>query len=857
MKSCAVLVGALGVALVSLIAQAAGDPRAAWTHVGQVEALASARRGVIGAVGVGALEVPKAYASFKMDDRQIVSILATAPMEFTPAAENAPVVMLPRPDGTLEAFTLVESPIMHPLLAAKYPGIKTYAAQGVDNPAAVARVSMNDLGFFATVLSPEGDYAVAPIDPVTALRNPEAVYASAYANEINGPWECGFVDTPGPVLPDRSTFVSTGPTLRTYRIACALEAQICVNLGGGTVSGGLSLVTTAVNAVNVLWEKEFAIRLIMFPESDKIIFTDVATNPYDNSSNDSMLTDNSGIIGSVSTAPYDVGHVIAWAGGGVALRGSACGGQKASGVSGNMFSAASFSNPQTFMHELGHQFNAPHSWNSPNGACTSAQWGGSAALEPGSGSTIMSYAGSCSPDNIQNSRDTYYSQGSQQQITDFAASLACTAPIATTNSAPVVASPVLNNDVIPVSTPFVLTGSATDADGDTLTYIWEQRDFGAQRALSAGDGGSGPLFRSFLPTTSGNTRYFPRLSTILTGNLGGSVGEILPTTARTLRFRLTARDNKAGGGGVNFTDRQIRSVNTAGPFRVTSPNTTGTQSGAVVVRWDVKGTDVSPFNHKLVNIWLSTNGGNTFTTLLKGDTPNDGVEPVVLPSVNSSVARIMVRPEGNLGDALYFDISDANMTLSPPPQAARLASGGSPVIGDSVGNGNKNGVPEPGESNVQMWFDLLSTGLTTATNVTATVQSLTAGVTVTRPSIAFDDIPLGALERNGVPALIAIAPTVACGSNASIRLNVSTTQGTFTINYTVKIGPASNVCAAPVAYCAGDFNKDGVVDDADFGLFVVAYNQLNSGGGDLNFDTITDDADFSLFAVAYDSLLCP
>jgi hypothetical protein len=858
MKSRALFVGALGVALLSFAAQAAGDPRAAWSHVGQVETPASARRGVLGAIGFGALETPKAYASFKMDDRQMVSMLAVAPMEFTAAAENAPVVMLPRPDGTLEAFTLVESPVMHPLLAAKYPSIKTYSAQGLDNPAAVARVSMNELGFFATVLSPEGDYAVAPLEPVTALRNPEAVYASAYTSEVTGPWECGFVHEDGPVLPDPSIFVSTGPTLRTYQIACAMEAQMCVNLGGGTIAGGLSLVTTAVNATNALWEKEFAIRFIMFPESDQIIFTDVATNPYDNSDNTSMLEENQGIIEANSDAPYDIGHVIAWTGGGVASRGSACSASnKGRGVSGNMFSAASFSNPQTFTHELGHQFNAPHTWNSPNGACTAAQWGSSAAMEPGSGSTILSYAGSCSPDNIQSSRDNYYSQGSQQQITDFAASLACTAAIATTNSAPVVTSPVLNNDVVPISTPFMLTGSATDPNGDALTFIWEQRDFGAQRALSAGDGGSGPLFRSFLPSTAGSTRFFPRLSTILTGNLAGSLGEILPTTTRTMRFRFTARDNKAGGGGVNFVDRQIRSINTVGPFRVTAPNTSGTQSGAVVVRWDVKNTTTTPFNHNFVNIWLSTNGGNAFTTLLKADTPNDGVEPVILPQSSSTQMRIMVRPKGNLGDALYFDISDANMTLAAAPASVRLASGGSPIIADSVGNGNANGAPEPGESNVQMWFDLLSTGLNTATGVTATVQSLTAGVTVTQPSISFDDMPLGALERNAFPALISVAPSVACGSNASIRVNVTTAQGPFTINYTVKMGPTTNICAAPSAYCAGDLNDDGFIDDTDFVLFAIAYDQLNSGGGDLDFDTLTDDADFVLFATAYDALVCP
>lgn len=852
------LVGALGVALVSLVARAGADPRSVWSHVGQVEAPESVRRGVLGAIGVGALETPRAYAAFTMDDRRLESMLRSAPMEFTEAAERAPVVMLPRPDGTLEAFTLVESPILHPLVAAKYPTIRTYAAQGVDNPAVVARVSMNELGFFATVLSPEGDYAVAPLEPVTAWRNPEAVYASAYSSEINGPWECGFEHEDGPRLPDMSAFVSTGPTLRTYQLACAMEGTMCVNLAGGTVAGGLSAVTTAVNAVNVLWEKEFAIRFILFADSDKIIFTNPATDPYNNSSNSSMLEVNGAAIDENSDAPYDVGHVLAWAGGGVARRGSACSGDKAAGVSGNMFSASSFANPQTFMHELGHQFNAPHSWNSPNGACTSGQWGGTGAFEPGSGSTIMSYAGSCSPDNLQGGRDNYYSLGGQQSITDFAAALPCTVAIPTTNSAPVVSSPILNNDVVPIGTPFELTGSAIDPDGDAITYIWEQRDTGPQRALSAGDGGSGPLFRSFPASATGNVRMFPRRPTVLSGNLAGSIGEILPSTTRTIRFRLIARDNRAGGGGVNFVDRQIRSISTVGPFKITAPNVSGAHSGAVVVRWDVKGTDVTTFNHKRVNIWLSTNGGNSFTTLLKGATPNDGVEPVVLPQTATTQARIMVRPLTSQGnEVLYFDISDANLTLSAAPSAARVATGGVPIIGDSVGNGNANAAPEPGESNVQIWFDLLSTGLLTATDVTATLQSLTTGVTVTQPNISFADMPQGALERNAIPALISIAPSVACGSNASLRLNVSTAQGPFTINYTVKLGPTNNICASPAAYCPGDLNDDGLVDDTDFVIFAVAYDALNAGGGDLNFDTLTDDLDFVLFAEAYDMLVCP
>jgi len=789
--------------------------------------------------------MPEIGAAFRMSRAGQMAVLASAPLEFTPGADHAPVIMLPRPDGMLEAFVVVESPIMEPPLAAKFPQIRTYSAQGIDDPAATARLCMNELGFFATVLSPEGDYAVAPTD-----LSADAVYTSTFSRAANE-WECGATGEPVETPPNVIAAV-TADKLRTYRVAVSMDPRMCVNICGGTVAGGLSGVTTAVNALNAIWEKELAIRLILIANNDQVIFTNTAAQPFDTSSNNEMMASNGSVLSNyIGLANFDVGHVFAWVGGGVANLGVVCTGDKSNGLSGNMFSFSSFSNPQTFCHEMGHQFNAPHSWNGTGGSCTAEQWGGSAAYEPGSGSTIMSYAGSCSPDNVQNGRDNYYSQGSVQQITDFSANRTCSVIVTTGNHAPTVTHSIINQAPIPTGTPFELSGTGTDPDGDALTYTWEQRDAGTRRALSAGDGGSGPLFRSFPPSTTGFKRTFPKLSTVLTGNLAGSVGEIVPTTTRFLRFRLSARDNRAGGGGQNYTESLIRSYSANGPFKITEPNTNTARSGAVVVRWLVAGTQTSPFGHTKVNILLSTDGGNTFPTVLASQTDNDGVEAVALPQTATN-CRIRVQPV----NAIYFDISDANFSITAAPSSARLVSAGSLRVDDAFANGNANGIAEPGESQLRVYLDVLSSGLLTATNVHATLSTSTPTASVSLAEVEYSDLPQGTMAANLLPAVIAIDPSHPCGTPVALTLSITSDEGAWSLAYSLPTGN-TGVCAPAAAYCAGDFNHDGMVDDADFIIFANAYNELVNPGGDLTGDTLTDDVDFVAFAAAYDLLVCP
>lgn len=826
----------LGLVAVSLsVPMAVADSGRGWMLASQsdIAGLASARL------------VPESGAVFRMDRSIQQSALALAPREFTPEADGAPILMLPRPDGMLEAFTVVESPIMEPGLSAKYPQIRTYSARGLDDPFATARISMNELGFFATVLSPDGDYSVAP-----ASLDADSVYISSVSRGEESS-DCGATGEPVETPPNFIA-ATTGDKLRTYRVAVSMDPQVCVNVCGGTVAGGLSGVTAAVNALNTLWEKEFSIRLILVANNDLVIFTNTSSHPFDTSGRTEMMQSNGSVLSSfIGLENFDVGHVFSRFGGGVANLGVVCTGSKSNGLTG-ISSFSTFSNPQTFYHEMGHQFNAPHSWNGMGGSCTAEQWGGAGAgYEPGSGSTIMSYAGSCSPDNVQSFRDNYYSQGSVQQITDFSASRTCSVIIDTGNHAPVVTHSILNQAPVPVGTPFELVGSATDADGDALTYVWEERDGGSRRALSAGDGGSGPLFRSFPPSASGFKRVFPRLTNILSGNLAGSVGEIMPATTRFMRFRLTARDNRAGGGGQNNAEALIRSYSANGPFLITEPNTSTSRSGAVVVRWSVAGTNTTPFQHTTVNILLSTDGGNTFPTVLAAGTPNDGAEGVALPQTASN-CRIRVQPV----NAIYFDISNASFSITAAPNSARLASASSIRVDDDFANGNGNGVAEPGENKLRLFLDVLSSGLLPATDIHATLTTSTPTASVLVGGVDYPDMPQGKLTSNLLPAVIALDPSHPCGTPVALNLAVTSAEGAWSLTYSLPTGN-SGVCAPIASYCAGDFNDDGLVDDADFVLFVEAYNALTDETGDLTGDTLTDDSDFVEFAAAYDMLICP
>ncbi len=610
---------------------------------------------------------PEKYQYVELNAPALMSALNRTPMEFTNEAMTQPTIMtLAMPDGTFARFSVVESPIMEPGLQVKYPEIRTYLGQGIDDPYATVRFDWTPAGFHAQILSPNGAVYIDPL-----WRNDTVAYASYYKRDYRkGPdgFHC-LVDggEPMPPLEEESGGVATGEIRRTYRVAVATTGEYTA-FHGGTVAAGLAAVVTAINRVTGVYETEVSVRLSLVANNNLIIYTSAGSDPYTNNDGVTMLSQNQSNLNSViGSANYDIGHVFSTGGGGVAGLGVVCvSSQKARGVTGLPAPTGDGFYIDYVAHEMGHQFGSNHNFNGIGGSCAGGNRNGSTAYEPGSGSTIMGYAGICGADNIQAHSDPYFHSVSFDEIRVFTQSgtgNSCAQQTATGNLPPTVnAGP---DFVIPRNTPFELTAvSASDPDGDPITYSWEQRDLGAAQALSSADNGTSPILRVWNPTTS-PTRIVPRLSNLLANTLpvgssgGANTTEKYPAVARTMDFRVVVRDNRAGGGGIGV-DNMVATVNaSAGPFTVTFPNTNVLLGGLTTVTWTVANTNVAPVNAVNVDIFLSTDGGNTFPIVLASGTPNDGSEDVMLPNLATSTARIKVKGSGNI----FFDISNTNFQI--------------------------------------------------------------------------------------------------------------------------------------------------------------------------------------------------
>jgi len=612
--------------------------------------------------------IPQSYRTLELNSQELISVLNQAPDEkLVRVNESDFYLSLPLPDFGFTAFRVVESPVMADELAAKYPEIKTYLGQGIDDLTARVRFDVTPAGFHAIIFSGKGTIYIDPYS-LGETKYYISYYKKDYIpteSQLNAFCELigedsGFGDHIRNLVKE-NPFVLTGPQLRTYRLACATTGEYTI-FHGGTVPLGLAAVVTAVNRVTGVYENDFAVRLELIANNDLLIYTDPNTDPYSNNNGGAMLNQNQTTIDAViGNANYDIGHVFSTGGGGVAYLGVVCqAGYKARGVTGLPQPIGDPFYIDYVAHEMGHQYGGNHSFNGDAGSCSGGNRNASTAYEPGSGSTIMAYAGICGNQNLQNNSDDYFHNVNFVEIVNYTtngAGNSCPVITNTGNSEPTAFVPA-GGFTIPINTPFILTGSGTDPDNDPLTFCWEEWDLGPAGHPN-NPTGNAPIFRSFDPVDV-PYRYFPKLSDIL--NNTQTIGEILPGYTRTLIFRLTVRDNRTGGGGVNYAQmQQINVTGSAGPFLVTQPNTAVTWMGnsTQTVTWDVANTSIAPVNATNVNILLSTDGGYNFTEILASNTSNDGSEDVLLPNLPTTQARIKVEAAGNV----FFDLSNVNFTI--------------------------------------------------------------------------------------------------------------------------------------------------------------------------------------------------
>ncbi len=681
--------GAFLLTVLMLLTSASGAFAAGslWSDVDESKLYVGAKRDI----------VPQQYRTLALDAALLDQVLANAPLEGNVQSKAAVVLELPLPEGGTGRFQIVESPIMEPGLAAKFPEIKTYRGQGIDEPEATVRLDVTPAGFHAMILSPFGNVY---IDPYSRQHDGHYItYLTRDYQRAGDDFRChvtGHRHQPSPRLA-ASTKAVSGATLRTYRLAVAATGEY-TSFHGGSVSQGQAAIVTAMNRVNGIYEREVAIRMVLVSNNNQLVYTNSSTDPYSNNNGGSMLGQNQSTVDSViGSSNYDIGHVFSTGGGGVAYLGVPCkNGSKAGGVTGQSSPTGDPFWVDYVAHEMGHQWGGNHTFNGSSGSCSGGNRNGSTAYEPGSGTTIMAYAGICSGQNVQNNSDDYFHGVSLDEIIAYSTSGSgnnCAVQSATGNNPPTVNAGA--SYTIPLNTPFELCGSASDPNGDSLTYGWEEFDLGPAGAPNS-PSGNAAIFRTFDPVTS-PCRTFPQLSDLV--NNTQTMGELLPTYTRTMNFRLTARDNRSGGGGVG-DDSTTVTVASSGPFRVTSPNTAVTWNVGTSqnVTWNVAGTDLSPVSCSSVDITLSTNGGSSYGITLASGVANNGSRSITVPAAPTSSARVKVRCAGNI----FFDISNANFTIdgtsgSPPSVTITAPSNGSSsTAGDSVSFAGSATDPEDG-----------------------------------------------------------------------------------------------------------------------------------------------------------------
>ena len=736
---------------------------------------------------------PSAYQLYRLDSFVLGFFLNSAPLE----GNGSLALSLPMPDGSYRTFNIWQRPVLDAATQAAHPTILALAGEAADDSRVRIVLDYAPTGFNAMIdltgekmwmidQHPNGtdDYVIA----YRAGTTPRAITCLCPDHiEADVPHNAG-----ANVVPENCV----GGVLRKMDLGIAVSERVTAALGGQAAA--LNHVNTLVNRINLVFERDLAVRFILVSGTATIYD---AGNPEPNvyPHEASVQTGPSGIDLNVSDANldaalgangYDVGFSLTqfdlgggggFAGSGLAQTPSLCLAGRGDQVTAYSNHAINDSYLGLVIHEVGHQFSAGHTTAGNTGNCAPANGGfnPNSAVETGSGSTIMSYAGICASDNLQNDSDLYFHGFSLQQMNNWIASRSCYDVCPPDgNTIPTVTA---DDCVVPLETPFTLEATGNDADGNPLTYTWEQVDLSVSHSVSQPDNGMITLFRSYPPTAS-PTRDFPSLSGVLSGVL--PLGEKYPLVSRTLNFMVTVRD------GVNGACSHAVQVVVAdvGPLTISLPSAGQVLQCTQSITWDPVLTETLTGGAN-VNILLSTDGGNTFPTTLAANVPNDGSQVVTMPNLSTTTARIRIEPASGC-----WWVLSKEFTIEPCPSGKLFATGNN-MIDDTCGNGNsnENGVIDPGESGFLASIELSAT-TAPVNGIVGTLVSTTPGVIVTSGTQLWPNLNPGTPASNNSPFTFAVPASHPCGAPVTFDLTLNTSSGSCTLPVSFATGrPVTNV----------------------------------------------------------------
>ncbi|NNF85832.1 MAG: T9SS type A sorting domain-containing protein [Winogradskyella sp.] len=631
-------------------------------------------------------KMPTEYTLYSVDLFSVKSKLQNAPLRSQFFGDSPNIVNIPDANGKLENYRVLDAEILHPDLAELVPNIKSYVGKSIDTPGKYARFSVSQAGFHAQIFEP--GKSTFFIDPYTADKTVYIAYKrDDLVDNSNDIFSCETDNTMQnklQTLQNRQLVAPTSTndkTLRTFRLAMSCTGEYgALFIGSATTdfdkkTNILAQINITMTRVNGIYEKEMGITYQIVPNNFKIMYYDGATDPWDGEYNDKTQEVIDDPVNGIGDPNYDIGHNFNTDGGGNAgCIGCVCNsGNKGSGMTGRSNPTGDSFDVDYVAHEIGHQMGGYHTHN---GTALCLKSGNNTEVEPGSGSSIMGYAGICPGQDVQDNSDDYFNF---VNIRDISANIQGGVSSVCPTETPIANNPPQDVEAgpeyfIPVGTAFILTGSATDPDGDVLTYTWEQNDNEDMQSpvRPVPTATAGPMFRSRRGTTS-PSRYFPQLGDILANNLQPD-WEVIPQNARDFEFALTVRDNVAVYGQTNSDLMTLHSVvvsddGSSAPitaFTVTSQNTASTwiQGVPQTITWNVSNTNLSPVNCSTVNILFSALGDFSDTVTLAAGAPNNGTYLYDGNTIatTTETGRLMIMAADNI----FLDVNDASIIVVEP-----------------------------------------------------------------------------------------------------------------------------------------------------------------------------------------------